>query len=168
MLLKRWAKITLPISIFATLGLLHTGVSEPYSCFSLLYIHFLSSSGSQGETSSQHSDVTRKAIKQELLEVFLCNNNISHLPPEIGIYFISTTSYETERPDLTELGYPFGSIYHYRNNFSLVSSPKSLFRKYSGFEANNRRGSCLCAFTENNVPCRLKFEAAMGFVVVVL
>lgn len=67
------SKRTFPIAIFTTFGLLQLDRPQStYSCFILSCTHVLSSSCSQGGTSSQHSDITWKAVKQELLEVFLC------------------------------------------------------------------------------------------------
>lgn len=66
-------KRTFPIAIFTTFGLLQADRPQStYSCFLPLCTHVLSSSRSQGGTSSQHSDTTWIAVKQELLEVFLC------------------------------------------------------------------------------------------------
>lgn len=147
------SKRTFPIAIFTTFGLLQLDRPQStYSCFILSCSRVLSSSCSQGGTSSQHSDITWKAVKQELLEVFLCaitTWSIFQLKQVFDLNHILWNWKARSDQNLATLSVSITTA----ETISLwFQALKSLFRKYSGFKNCNRKCSCLCAFIGNAYP----------------
>lgn len=147
------SKRTFPVAIFTTLGLLQADRPQStYSCFILLCTHILSSSCSQGGTSSQYLDTTWKAVKQELLEVFLCaitTWSIFQLKRVFDLNHILRTWKARSNQNSATL---LVSITIAETISLWFQALKSLFRKYSGFKNCDRKHSFLCAFIGNTFP----------------
>lgn len=78
------SKRTFPTAIFTTFGLLQLGHRALKASF-FCGVHTFCPLHVPKEEPPPSTDTTRKAVKQELLEVSLCNNNMSNLPAETGI-----------------------------------------------------------------------------------
>lgn len=160
------SKRTFPIAIFTTFGLLQADRPQnTHSCFLPLCTHVLSSSCSQGGTSSQHSDTTWKAVKQELLEVFLCAITTWSIFQLKQVFDLNHILWNWKARSDQNLATLLVSITIAETISLWFQALKSLFRKYSGFKNCNRKCLCLCAFIGNTFPAGWNLRPqVLGFI----